>query len=193
MASGSRNREAGRMIVVLMGVTGSGISSPSRTRMSRKRETRCSSTSSPPMPAKPTRPPAFGGRSRTNSWTSSRTRRSTRFEPSWSTRFSRSVDSSLSSSAPRNHPLKSYCRPEISPRCKPTWTSTSGWGRVDYRNLPRQARLVANRDAVLRWAETAANLDFLAEGLAHLPRPDTGADLAANGGSASPGDLRTIG
>ena len=111
------------MIVVLMRVTGSGISSPSRTRMSRKRETRCSSTSSPPMPARPTRPPACGGRSRTNSWTSSLTRRSTRFEPSWSTRFSWSVDSSLSSSAPRNHPLKSYCRPEISPRCKPTWTS----------------------------------------------------------------------
>ena len=42
------------------------------------------------------------------------------------TRSSLSDGSSLSSSAPRNHPLKSYCPPEISPRCKPTWTSTSG-------------------------------------------------------------------
>ena len=53
-------------------------------------------------------------------------------------------------------------------------------------------RLVANRDAVLRRAETAANLDLLAEGLAHLPPPDTGPDMAAAGRSACPGDLRTI-
>ena len=53
-------------------------------------------------------------------------------------------------------------------------------------------RLVADRDAVLRRAETAADLDLLAEGLAHLPPPDTGPDMAAAGGSACPGDLRTI-
>ena len=67
------------------------------------------------------------------------TKRSTRFEPSWSTRFSRSVDSSLSSSAPRNHPLKSYCRQGINPRSKPTWTSTSCWRKVGYLSLPKQA------------------------------------------------------
>ena len=48
--------------------------------------------------------------------------------------------SSLSSSAPRSHPSKSYCRPAISPRCKPTWRSTSCWRRGDYRSLPRRPR-----------------------------------------------------
>ena len=54
-------------------------------------------------------------------------------------------------------------------------------------------RLVADRDAVLRRAETAADLDVLASCPSHLPPSDTGPDLAAAGGSACPGDLRTIG
>ena len=41
--------------------------------------------------------------------------------------------------------------------------------------------------------KTAADLDVLAAGLAHLPPSDTDPDLAAAGGSARPGDLRTIG
>src|SRR5208337_860320 len=39
-------------------------------------------------------------------------------------------------------------------------------------------RLVADGDAVLRWAETTANLDVLAACPPHLPPPDTGPDLA---------------
>ena len=41
--------------------------------------------------------------------------------------------------------------------------------------------------------KTAADLDILAAGPAHLPPSDTGSDLAAAGGSARPCDLRTIG
>src|SRR5208337_1518582 len=37
---------------------------------------------------------------------------------------------------------------------------------------------VADGDAVLRWAETTANLDVLAACPPHLPPPDTGPDLA---------------
>ena len=40
--------------------------------------------------------------------------------------------------------------------------------------------------------KTAADLDILAAGLAHLPPSDTDPDLAAAGGSARPCDLRTI-
>ena len=42
-------------------------------------------------------------------------------------------------------------------------------------------RLVADRNALLRWTEKAADLDILAEGLAHLPPSDTDSDLAATG------------
>ena len=67
-----------------------------------------------------------------------------------------------------------------------------GLGRSITATCRGKRRLVANRDAVLRWAETAADLDILAAGLAYLPPPDTGPDLATAGRSACPGDLRTI-
>ena len=53
-------------------------------------------------------------------------------------------------------------------------------------------RLVADGDAVLRWAEEAANLDVLAACPPYVPPPDTDPDLAAAGRSACPGDLWTI-
>ena len=53
-------------------------------------------------------------------------------------------------------------------------------------------RVVADRDAVLRRAEAAADLDVLAACPPYLPPSDPGPDLAATGGSARPGDLRTI-
>ena len=53
-------------------------------------------------------------------------------------------------------------------------------------------RVVADRDAVLRWAEEAADLDVLAACPSYLPSPDPDSDLAAAGGSACPRDLRTI-
>ena len=53
-------------------------------------------------------------------------------------------------------------------------------------------RLVADGDVVLRWAETAADLDILASCPSHLPPPDTGSDLATAGRSACSADLRTI-
>ena len=55
-----------------------------------------------------------------------------------------------------------------------------------------ERRVVADRDAVLRWAETAANLDVLAACPSYLPPSDTDPDMAAAGWSACPSDLRTI-
>jgi hypothetical protein len=64
------------------------------------------------------------------------------------------------------------------------------------RRLPQLARgdrrLVADRDAVLWWAETPADLDVLAACPPHPPPSDPGPDMAAPGGSARPRYLRTI-
>ena len=59
--------------------------------------------------------------------TSSRTRRRTRSARSWSTSFSRSGASSLSSSAPRSRPSKNSFLPARSLSSRRTSTSTSGW------------------------------------------------------------------
>jgi hypothetical protein len=138
--AGSRNREAGRMIVVLMGVTGSGISSPSRTRMSRKGQ----HDSSHPGP-----PDSLGA------------------SILRSVRRHRGTTRGRATAARRSAPGASL----------PGQVRRAGEGSIT-ATCRGKRRLVANRDAVLRWAETAANLDLLAEGLAHLPPPDTGAGLA---------------
>src|SRR4051794_26021208 len=53
--------------------------------------------------------------------------------------------------------------------------------------------MVADGDAILRWAEEAADLDVLAAYPPHLPPSDPDPDLAADGGSARSRDLRTFG
>ena len=53
-------------------------------------------------------------------------------------------------------------------------------------------RMVADRDAVLRWTEAAADLDVLAACPPHLPPSDAGSDMAAPGGSVRTRDLRSL-
>ena len=64
------------------------------------------------------------------------------------------------------------------------------------RRLPQLAQGTTawwlEQPALLRRLAAGADLGLLAAGAAHLPSPDPGADVAAAGRSARPGDLRTF-
>ena len=157
-----------------------------------QRQTLCSSTSSPPTSARPTRLPACGGDPRRPlGLQASREGQHDSSHPGPPDSLGAKVLRSV-----RRHRGATGRRATAARRSNPVQAYLDKYIMLAKRRLPAcrgKRRLVANRDAVLRRAETAANLDLLAEGLTHLPPPDTGSDMAANGGSACPGDQRTIG
>lgn len=53
-------------------------------------------------------------------------------------------------------------------------------------------RVVADADAILRWAATRANLDLLATCASYVPSSSAGAGVASSGRSARPSDLRSL-
>ncbi len=111
---------------------------PFRMRCCCPRWTRLFVTSSKSMPAKPIRPLASGARFRIACSNSSRTKRPTRFVPSWFISCYPSGDSLRSSSGPRNRPWKNSYRRANNPSCKPISTSMSGWRRIGCLSWRRQ-------------------------------------------------------